>query len=418
MRLLNVHTLELRDFFDCNVPKYAILSHRWGKHEPSSEEFRTGRAIKGPGYKKVVNLCLLLRARSELKWSNQFKHDEWSRQKLDWCWVDTCCVDKHSSAELSESVNSAWKWYSRAAICVVYLADVKTEGKTSKQVLEAFCSSSWWTRGWTLPELLAPQRLLLVDADWRVLGHKCNRTCLCRYDASWARNYGPRLNEVVSNVTSIPNIYLEHTETISSASIARRMSWAAHRVTSREEDAAYCLLGLFDVHMPIVYGEGDQAFLRLQEEIVKRTNDQSIFAWQARWSRAHWAGLFARRPAHFKGLGDVECTGVMPIAPYTMTHNGVELRANVQRVHDATLKRDVYIVKLNCTHWDRTSGRQVPVELAVVPAEARYGPQSCGRVDFGTKQRPDCRTIYPDHMREDIGERLLYVEAWGYRTPM
>jgi len=173
---------------------------------------------------------------------------------LRFFWVDTCCIDKSSSAELQEAINSMFRWYRNAEICYVFLADLPS-GSTY------IGSCRWFTRGWTLQELLAPDRLEFYDMAWRYLGNKFD------------------FIDEISTTTEIPEGVLRGGLSLLDCSVAMRMSWNASRETTRVEDMAYCLFGIFNVNMPLMYGEGDNAFRRLQEEIVKQSSDLTIFAW-------------------------------------------------------------------------------------------------------------------------------------------
>ncbi|KAK1757807.1 hypothetical protein QBC47DRAFT_377014, partial [Echria macrotheca] len=181
---------------------------------------------------------------------------------IEWVWIDTCCIDKKSSAELSEAINSMFRWYRNAKICYAYLADVSAEVIPEHDEPSAsIAKSRWFTRGWTLQELIAPSELEFFSDDWKKLG---SRQQLC---------------DLVTAASGIEQKFLCG-EPLQTASIAKRMSWAANRQTSRIEDMAYCLLGIFDVNMPLLYGEGKRAFRRLQQEILKENPyDQSLFAW-------------------------------------------------------------------------------------------------------------------------------------------
>lgn len=188
----------------------------------------------------------------------QFCCDQALRDKIKFAWIDTCCIDKTSSTELSEAINSMYRWYQNAKRCYAYLRDVsKPEGGRVE-----IRRSKWFRRAWTLQELLAPRTVKFYSDDWTFLG---SRTSL-RTD--------------ITGATGIDEEYLTHEQLHMTASIARRMSWAATREATRAEDIAYSLFGIFDVHMPLLYGEGKQkAFMRLQEEIMKFSNDHTLFAW-------------------------------------------------------------------------------------------------------------------------------------------
>lgn len=146
MRLINTATLELSEFFDSQVPPYAILSHCWGENEVSIQEFKAGANKQGSGYAKITNCCRLAKDR-----------------KLSW--VDTCCIDKTSSAELTEAINSMFTWYENAEVCFAFLSDLE-------KVNEVYDLSScrWFTRGFTLQELLAPREVIFFDASSMEVG--------------------------------------------------------------------------------------------------------------------------------------------------------------------------------------------------------------------------------------------------------
>jgi hypothetical protein len=195
--------------------------------------------------------------------------------------VDTNCINKESSAELSEAINSMYNWYQRAAICFVFLDDF-----TYQRDFTGIKNCRWFTRGWTLQELLAPSNLEFFDSEWK---HFANKSTLAGQ---------------ISTITGIQLQYLLQPEAIGLASIAKKMSWAAKRSTTREEDMAYCLMGLFDINMPLLYGEGRKAFIRLQEEILRQSNDHTIFCWSWHASEdsekvKNWHGCLAPNPANF-----------------------------------------------------------------------------------------------------------------------
>lgn len=325
MRLINIHTLEFKEFLDSDIPPYCILSHRWGDDEITYKEFRKGLRKDSAGYRKVIEFCDFVKQRQFIVWdlvfdsSNlppSYKDLKSSFLEVSWIWVDTCCIDKKSSAELSEAINCMFRWYEQAVQCVAYLADVPDKEPRSLE------QSSWFQRGWTLQELLAPMQFIVCNAEWQVLGHKCghspfsfaNRECILSQESA----YGLCLLDVMSRITKIPEEFLLqelrgryiYPHPFRNATVAQRLSWTASRSTSRIEDEAYCLLGIFSINMPLIYGEGKNAFQRLQVEIVNSANDPSIFAhgedlyppsiypWSSR--------LFARAPDSFLRSGRIE----------------------------------------------------------------------------------------------------------------
>ncbi|TBU30341.1 HET-domain-containing protein [Dichomitus squalens] len=176
-------------------------------------------------------------------------------------WIDSCCIDKTSSSELSESINSMYQWYGRARVCYAFLANVPA-GEDPRKPGSAFRSSRWFRRGWTLQELIAPFSVTFLSKDWTEIGTKV------------------ALADLVEEITGIPEDALVHAKLLDEYSVAQRLSWAAKRRTTRVEDRAYSLLGIFDINIPTLYGGGERAFRRLQEEIVRRVPDQTLFAWK------------------------------------------------------------------------------------------------------------------------------------------
>ena len=275
MRLLSVETLDFEEFMGevgNGIPSYAILSHTWDAEEVSYKDYIEQKNLSKKGYSKI-------RCFSELVKSEGFQY----------FWIDTCCIDKSSSAELSEAINSMFQWYRDADICYAYLSDVESSGDPTAEE-SSFVRSRWFTRGWTLQELLAPVEVVFLSSDWEEIGTKKS------------------LGATVSAITGVSEIALDE-RCWPKYSVAQKMSWAAARCTTRPEDGAYCLMGLFGVNMPLLYGEGRRAFLRLQEEILKQSDDQSIFAWsypEEEHSHTRISGLVAPSPKYFKHASQIE----------------------------------------------------------------------------------------------------------------
>ncbi|KAH6616392.1 heterokaryon incompatibility protein-domain-containing protein, partial [Boeremia exigua] len=229
-----------KEFTGKAIPRYAILSHTWGEddQEVSFEDVRTGSGNNKAGYVKL-----------------QFCAQQAASDGLDYFWIDTCCIDKASSTELSEAINSMFRWYRNADRCYVYLADVtdlddKFASSSDGLWRYEFQQSKWFTRGWTLQELLAPTSVEFFTAKGKQLGDKHS------------------LFGDIFKATGIPFKAVVDPMSLSLFSVEERLSWAADRDTKREEDAAYALLGLFDLSMPLVYGEGrKRAFNRLHREL-------------------------------------------------------------------------------------------------------------------------------------------------------
>ena len=293
MRLLHTSTLELHEFYGEAIPKYAILSHTWGDGEVSFQELPKVKSIvsrelnEPKGYRKIKDCCKLAAS------------DGWQ-----FVWIDTCCIDKTSSAELSEAINSMYRWYGEAQICYAYLADVDSAGQKDPSTMRRFERSRWFTRGWTLQELLAPDFVVFYDKSWVEIGTRSS------------------LGKRISKITGIKR---DHIIRPLKASVAAKMSWASDRTTTRIEDIAYSLMGLFEVNMPLLYGEGSKAFTRLQHEIVKISDDESIFAWED--SCVLESGAFARSPSAFRESGDLVNVKFPHLErpPYTVTHRGLAI---------------------------------------------------------------------------------------------
>lgn len=235
MRLLRIGDdgeFSLREFLNDDAPPYAILSHTWGadNEEVTFRDIRERRGEKKAGYSKL-EFCARRAAKDGLRYF----------------WVDTCCIDKSSSAELSEAINLMFRWYRDAVKCYVYLADILASGDSSQSV--SITGSRWFTRGWTLQELIAPSHVDFFSSTGQFLGDKIS--------------YG----QDISRITGIPIEALRGPD-LSRFSVEERFNWAKYRMTARAEDMAYSLLGIFDVFMPLIYGEGAQAALRrLRKEI-------------------------------------------------------------------------------------------------------------------------------------------------------
>ncbi|KAI0350690.1 HET-domain-containing protein [Trametes cingulata] len=227
--------------------RYAILSHVWSDDgEQSFQELKalieSGGSLRKASA-KVREFCRFARS-----------------QGYHWVWIDSCCIDKTSSAELSEAINAMYRWYADAHVCYAYLADVSDQ-EDPRRVSSTFRRSKWFTRGWTLQELIAPRFLVFLSKTWTVIGTKSS------------------LARTIEEVTGVDRDVLTFAKPLEAVSVARRMSWAAGRQTSRLEDEAYSLMGIFGVYMPTIYGEGYNAFVRLQEEILRHISDQSLFVW-------------------------------------------------------------------------------------------------------------------------------------------
>ena len=270
--------------------KYAILSHRWIEKKPGEtaevnyEEMtelanmdteRQGEIRQRAGYQKILKSCELAK-----------------EDRLEWFWVDTCCIDKRSSAELSEAINSMYRWYEKSARCYAYLHDVPDLSFPTEPDFERYYHHygwpEWFSRGWTLQELIAPDAVRFFNKDWQPIGDKRTHSI------------------TLQDITRVPQNILTNGFSLTRPCVAQIMSWAADRKTSRVEDQAYSLMGLLGVNMPMLYGEGKGAFHRLQLEIIRMSNDQSIFAWDPHGHIGRSGSVLADEPSFFRDCSDLQ----------------------------------------------------------------------------------------------------------------
>ncbi|KAK4666700.1 hypothetical protein QC763_302660 [Podospora pseudopauciseta] len=318
MRLINVSSLQIEEFYGTDIPPYAILSHTWEATEASFQQWTKRvtriRKFKHLGFEKIYAACKRARGNG-----------------LGYVWADTVCIDRTSSAELSEAINSMYAWYENAQVCYVYLSDVRIPSRESNlDVLTLFRRSRWFTRGWTLQELLAPSNIVFYTREWVQMGTK------------------QALAVLIREITGIDEGCLRGTRRVTVCSVAQRMSWASRRVTTREEDITYSLLGIFGISMPLLYGEGSQnAFRRLQEEIIKVSDDQSILAFNTDSSDNT---LLAHHPSDFASQGGVRPSFAPKLTPpFTMSNAGLSLTTPLIY----TMSPYWVLAVLNCVelHW-------------------------------------------------------------------
>ncbi|KAG0709348.1 hypothetical protein DFH29DRAFT_887948 [Suillus ampliporus] len=232
----------VRNFF-----AYVTLSHRWEGDEPALNDIADDGVYCLPTsrFDKVRNLCLKAR-----------------KCGYDWAWIDTCCIDQGSSAEVQKSISSMFLWYCRSALTIVYLSDV------TESSFQALVPSEWFRRGWTLQELLAAKVIRLYKKDWTpflqctAFNHKDVPEILVALEFAT----GIQQSDIKSYSPSVDHPRM-------------KLRWARGRVTKEKEDEAYCLMGIFGITMPVTYGEGDHAFSRLLMEIMKRTGDATLLDW-------------------------------------------------------------------------------------------------------------------------------------------
>ena len=241
MRLLSLRSdngISCDEFGRNNVPPYAILSHTWGAEEFTFADLQDEDARKKIGYRKV-----------------RFCGEQAEKDGLRYFWVDSCCIDKKNSTELTEAINSMFHWYRGAIKCYVHLSDVSASavGSSAEHCQSAweadFRKSRWFKRGWTLQELLAPADVAFYSLQHHQLGTK-NSLC-----------------SLIHDITGIPKLALRG-QPLDTFAPNEKWKWVAGRETTVEEDEAYCLLGIFDIYMPLIYGERrDSAMRRLRKEL-------------------------------------------------------------------------------------------------------------------------------------------------------
>jgi len=392
MWLLHSSTYELKEFFGENIPRYAILSHVWDGEDVSFRDVRKDleAAKHKAGFSKIRDCCA------------QAKKDS-----LEWVWIDSCCIDKRSSAELSEAINSMFKWYRRARICYAFLADVFDVGyNAAPDLTDQFSKSRWFTRGWTLQELIAPRRIRFFSNSWKLIGAKSSMK---------------KHSEFVDKISVITKIGFQFLTggRLEMASVAERMSWASSRQTTREEDIAYSLMGLFDVNMPVLYGEGgEKAFERLQIETMGTIADHSIFAWRA--NSAYETGPLAISPADFAhgGAITVSAEDSSDIRPFSLTNAGLEINLPIS-MPSGQFGTQV-IARLNCSFRPLTGEKRQPlgIHLAIISDPWTTSVPSCRRrkcdelvtldSNSSTWKRADVMILTDVHMRhrkEICGQR-------------
>lgn len=295
MRLINTKTFKLETVKDYKSTEYAILSHTWGDQELTfadkrlQEDTHSVKSIPMKGYYKVMAT-----------------NDRAQKRNYPYIWVDTCCINKADAVENATDINSMYEYYANAAVCFILLEDV---GGSGDALLNSLRNCRWATRGWTLQELVACRKRVFFDRNWNPI------------EAT------PEFMRVLSDITGISEKILNDSNLVKECPIAQRMKWASTRKVTFPEDMTYCLLGLFDISMPVIYGEGfDKAFKRLQREIIQQTSDQSIFAWRA---DRESSGLLATSPKDFSRSSHIEILETDVLSSFQMTNLGLQIKCNM-----------------------------------------------------------------------------------------
>jgi len=381
MRLLHIESNNPRDstlqisfseFVGSNVPPYAILSHRWREQEVLYDDMAaTNRSVarSKKGYAKLEMTCRLA-----------LEHG------LSYVWSDTCCIDKSSSAELSEAINSMYSYYTHSKWCIAYLDDVELG---EDQILSR---SAWFSRGWTLQELIAPLKLTFYAKSWKKIGTKAD-SC-----------------HQVSIASNIAVEVLRDREAISAMGVSEKMSWAASRVTTRPEDEAYSLMGIFGVNMATLYGEGrSSAFRRLQLEILRTSTDHSLFAWE---SETVNGDMLAPSVSCFSNGASYEPCEYLPglidrldpMPNYDMTNVGLRIQLPLRREPE---RIGLYSAFLACR---RKFAPEFPVAIYI----SRFGgslnfPRFCREVLYGETLHLEQRLGFQNELLYDFGSKPIWI---------
>jgi hypothetical protein len=263
MRLLHATSLHFTEFLhDADRPRYVIASHRWTAHEVTFKEFKEGRDKHRPGYEKVTAFAKYVREHVP---------------GIEWLWIDTCCINKDSDAELAYAINSMFRWYRNAELCIAHLAGVSAVGNISE-----FEQDDWFRRGWTLQELLAPRLVVFVTKYWNVIGNKGGSS-----DYLDTISIGRDLGANIAKITGVSERVLNDWNSSTTLSIEEKIKWMEGRTTTREEDLSYALFGIVGITLSVIYGEGkDRARQRVRAELQQRAEAdaddyQKIVKWLA-----------------------------------------------------------------------------------------------------------------------------------------
>lgn len=375
--------------------KYAILSHRWKRHprfgdeidfqalNPSTLSSHTTRLHQQDSDedRACCPLCKIKDACAKAR-----------EQRIQWLWIDTCCIDKMNAVEYTRAINSMFEYYREAYVCFAFLYDVAWQnGASSVQMFKSQdperpgLASEWFERGWTLQELLAPRHMEFYDRKWTLMGTK------------------QELAQDLDNLTRIDKKYLLENGAFKKASVATRLSWMAGRTTEYIEDIAYSMLGIMDVNMPAQYGEGAKAFMMLQRMVIENSSDESIFAWTIpteglkcyrglgelkKWTPSTW-GLLAPSPDCFRGSRDLVVADRVSPRPYSWAQKSVQfslpIRAGTEARNWLGLPRKEVKLGLNCCR--QVDGKTLYVVIHLLKTNNDFVRVQCGDMDL-TKKAP------------------------------
>lgn len=343
---------------------------------------------------------------SKIKWTCE----QAVKDGFKYAWVDTCCINKESSAELSEAINSMFQWYKNAAICYVYLSDLEAGhistdrgGWTSRK--NALSGCKWFSRGWTLQELLVPKTLLFFDAQWKL-------HMLLKKETAWHKEQPLEPIGILSDITGIEVHMFKANASLNSFAVATRLSWAARRETTRLEDKAYCLLGLLDVNMPLLYGEGARAFARLQEEVLRKSSDLSILCWEP-YDERQARLLLAPDCYCFRNEGGSRHTlnGGRNVRPMSLSNAGLQLSLFVNNERSLALLGHSHtrLVKANIDQ------RRLVLNIRAVPGAANAQDDAEMSDTFEVMRYPSSRREWDRNifLTSNDDESFKWVERAG-----
>lgn len=348
---------------------YAILSHRSEAEEVTFSDMkdRSSRQKK-QGWQKIERAC-----------------QQALQDSIGHIWIDTCCINKDSETELSESIKSMYAYYQQAQVCYVYLFDYEAPQAHD------LGRCSWFTRGWTLQELVAPKTLHFFDKTWTWFGDKTT------------------LRATLSNITNIDTSLLEGKSTAKQFSVGQRMSWAALRRTTRAEDRAYSLLGIFDVDIPTNYGEGGlRAFARLQQAIIASTEDATIYAWHRKFEPSNY-GMMALAPDAFQESASLRVVHTRKSkAPPVLTSRGLHMTIAM-----TPWRTDTYLAILDCASNDLSPAHFVSprsYQLAIFLRKL-HSDDTFARVSVDDADRIE---RFPQFMQRDTHFEIGFREVPAY----
>lgn len=413
MRLINCGQWRIETFHD-KIPEYAILSHTWqydGKGNPEDVTYHDLKAYIELNARKKQD------PPDQDGWNKVKKARDmaWKELNIMYIWIDSCCINQQDTSELTTSINSMYRWYAQSAVCIAYLSD---QDRTD------IGPCRWFNRGWTLQELIAPSQVLFYNKDWKYCGSRNGFKLKEKQDATYD------LSKRIAKISSIDEELLSKNDSrqitrfLSSVPACQKMSWASERETTKPEDMAYCLTGIFDInHMHLKSGEGRRAFIRLQEEIIKQSGDLTLFAWQATKPEKcnpenllkstdiehnnslfkfdqHLHGIFACHPREFELGGSVKpAQPIMYNDEVIVTSKGVKFTASLEGSQPCS----PFTMPLHCYN-DISSRSLLGMELRWV------GGDVYARSNIGSLKYLDVKKIQPSQDHVYVTHKIHHLQ--------